>query len=350
MVMKKLLKLTGLALILGALLIGCGESKNATADEPKPGDSKPGTAQKGSLTVDGSSTVFPIVNAMGEDFKKANPGVKVTINKSGTGSGMQKFGRGEIDVATASRPIEQKEVDALAKANIDFIEIPVAYDGVCVVVNPKNTFITSLTPDDLKKAWSDGSTVKTWADMKSGWPAKEIKFYGPTNNHGTYEYFTEAINKKKGNIRNDYQANQEYNVIVQSIAGDENGIGYVGFNYYAENKDKLKVVSIDAGKGPVAPSEESVTNGTYTPLSRPLFIYVSKKAMDRPEVKAFVDFALGESGMAAVKESNMVQLPKEALDAVKKHVSEGKLGSAFMGVAPGMTIQQVLAKETAGSK
>jgi phosphate transport system substrate-binding protein len=303
----------------------------------------------GSLTVDGSSTVFPIVSLMGTDFGDANE-ANVTVNKSGTGSGMGKFIRGEIDIATASRPIKPSEIEDAKKANLDFIEIPLAYDGVCVVVSKENTLLTAVTPAELKMAWEAGSKVKTWADWKGGLPASKINFYGPSENHGTYEYFTEAINEKKDAIRSDYQANQEYNAIVSAVAGDKFGIAYVGFNYFAENTDKLTALSVDSGSGPVAPSEESIMAGTYAPLSRPLFMYVSKKAFDtKPAVKAFVEFALSDAGAALVKESRYVPLPKEALAAVLSHVTKGEVGSRFQDVKPGMTIQDVLAKEKTGA-
>lgn len=342
-----------LALSLGLLatvslsLVGCGNSGSGTEEKSTgaaatgSSGSKPTAELNGSVTLDGSSTVFPIANVMGEDFMDANGGVKVTVNKSGTGSGMQKFSRGEIDIATASRPIEQKEVDALKAANIDFIEIPIAYDGVSVIVNKANP-VAKLTPAQLKSAWSTAATVNDWTGL--GGPAGKIAFYGPSDNHGTYEYFTEAIDGKKGDIRKDYQANQDYNVVVQSVAGDKNGIGYVGFNYYIENQDKVKAVPIDAGKGPIAPSEATIADGTYAPLSRPLFLYVSKKAYDRPEVKAFVDFAIGDGGLKAVKEAKYVPLPADALASVKKHVADGKTGSLFIDAKPGDSVTTLLGK------
>jgi phosphate transport system substrate-binding protein len=352
------LKTASLTLLATGLVLagmGCGSSSNSTDSTTTTTGSTPtasnsptpaaGGNLSGTVTIDGSSTVYPIVNAMGEDFSKANSQVKTVVNKSGTGSGMQKFERGEIDIATASRPITGSEIEALKKANIDFLEIPVANDGVCVVVNPKNSSITSLTPADLKKAWNDASTVKTWADWHAGWPAAKINFYGPTSNHGTYEYFTETIDGKKGNIRKDAQMNQDYNVIVQEVAGDANGIGYMGLNYYIQNKDKVKIVPIDGGKGPITPSEATVTDGTYAPLSRPLFIYVSKKAYARPEVQAFLKFALSDDGKNDVKEANYVVLPKDALDLIQKRVTDQTTGSVFTSVGPGVSVSQALSKK-----
>ncbi len=343
--MNTTLKIGSLAIAtVSALLMagGCGSSSTAPSDSTKPAAPAAGATLSGTVKIDGSSTVFPIVDAMGEDFGKANSGVKVVVNKSGTGSGFQKFIRGDIDIATASRPIKATEEADLKKANIDFIEIPVAYDGVCVVVNPANAAFASLTPADLKKAWADGSKVKTWADWHAGWPAEAINFYGPTDNHGTYEYFTEAIDGKKGNIRKDYQPNQDYNVVIQDVAKDKNGIGYCGLNYYVQNKDKVKAIAIDNGKGPVAPSEQTVDDGTYAPLSRPLFIYVNLKAYSRPEVKAFVDYALGDKGADAVKEASYVVLPKDVLDMVVKRVQAGTPGSIFDKAKPGTPTAQIL--------
>ena len=349
--MKRTLQTGTLATLAAGLVfasVGCSGSSDSSATTANSASSSTASATgktvSGTVTIDGSSTVFPIVNSMGEDFRKANGQVKVVVSKSGTGSGMAKFERGEIDIASASRPITASEVDALKKANIDFVEVPIANDGVCVVVNPKNTSVTSFTPAELKKAWAKDSKVATWADWKAGWPAQKVNFYGPTDNHGTYEYFTEAIDGKKGNIRTDYQANQDYNVVVRSVAGDVNGIGYMGLNYYQENKETLKVVPIDNGKGPVAPSEQTVDDGTYAPLSRPLFIYVSKKALARPEVAAFVKFALSEDGMGDVKEAKYVVLPKEVLDLVKKRVEDQTTGTSFAGVTPGTPLKDILSK------
>lgn len=346
--------LLGLSTLIAAVALigtGCngGGSSTATTEGSTPEVKADPAAKGGSLTIDGSSTVYPIVSLFGDDFGQTNE-ANVTVNKSGTGSGIGKFIRGEIDIATASRPIKKSEADDAAKANLEFLEVPIAYDGVCVVVSKENTLLDKVTPDDLKKAWEPGSKITKWSDWKAGLPAEKINFYGPSENHGTYEYFTEAINKKKDAIRSDYQANQEYNAIVSAVASDKFGIAYVGFNYFAENTDKLRAIPVDAGAGPVEPSEDSIRGGTYVPLSRPLFLYVSKKAYDeKPAVKAFVEFALSEAGVALVKEARYVPLPKEALDAVKSHLAKGETGSRFQDIKPGATIQQVLAKEKTGA-
>ena len=329
--------------------VGCsgGDKKNdtSTADQTTSGAGSTASKASGKLIVDGSTTVYPIVQQLAEDFKADNGEVDVTVNKSGTGSGFQKFIRGEIDIATASRAVEAKEDTELKTKGIDYIEIPVAYDGVSVVVNPANNWADKLTTEELKAAWSSASKVKLWSDIRPSFPKEKIAFYGPTDNHGTYEYFTEAINKKKGDLRDDCQKNQEYNAIVQSVTGDKNGIGYMGFNYYDQNKDKVKVVPVDSGKGAVAPSAETIANGTYTPLSRPLFLYVSKKSYDtKPQVKAFVQFALGDKGNKAVTDSSYVLLPKELHELIVKHVGDEKTGTLFANVAPGTKLTDLYAK------
>jgi phosphate transport system substrate-binding protein len=344
--LKWAVALVGLTLA-GVMLAGCGDSgSTGTTEAAKNEAGTTGSSgDAATLNIDGSTTVYPIVNAMGEDFGAANSDVKVVVNKAGTGSGFQKFERGEIDIATASRPIKDEEDKALTAKGADYIEVPIAFDGVSIVVNPQNTWVTNMTVDELKKAWAPDSTVKMWSDINPAFPKEKINFYGPSENHGTYEYFTEAVVGKKNAIRSDYQPNQEYTAVIQAVSSDKNGIGYVGFNYYDTNKDKVKAVTVNG----VAPTADTILGGTYTPLSRPLFIYVSKKALaDKPAVKKFVDFALSDEGLGAVSEAKYVPLPKEAYDLVRKRVEAGTAGSVFMSAAPGMKIQDVLAKESAG--
>jgi len=334
----------GLAtLAFGIALFGCAPTDDTAGAKPA-GENKPeGSAAKlsGTINIDGSSTVFPIAQLLGEDFSKNNPDVKVNVSKSGTGSGFTKFLNGEIDIATASRPIEDKELERAKAKSIEFVEVPIAFDGVSVVVNPANTWATSMTLAELKKAWAADSTVKTWKDINPAWPADAITFVGPTDNHGTYEYFTEAVNGKKNQIRKAYQPNQEYTTIIQAVANDKNTIGYVGFNYLEENTDKVKAVAVDT----TLPTVETIADGSYKPLSRPLFLYVSKKAYDRAEVKEFLKFALGD-GTNAVVEAKYVKLPQDAYDAVKARVDAGTLGSVFQGITPGMKITDILKKES----
>ncbi len=249
----------------------------------------------------------------------------------------------KIDIAAASRPIEAAEDTQLRAKCVAYIEIPIAYDGVSVVVSPQNTWVDKLTMDELKAAWNSASTIKLWSDIRPSFPREKISFYGPTDNHGTYEYFTEAVNGKKNDIRPDCQKNQEYNAIIQAVAGDRYGIAYVGFNYYDQNKDKVKIVPVDAGEGPIIPSVESIASGSYSPLSRPLFLYVSKLAYDtKPQIKKFVQFALAcTKGDQDVTESSYVVLPRGLHEAVARHVQNERTGTLFRAVKPGTKLTAI---------
>jgi phosphate transport system substrate-binding protein len=324
----------GRGLLLAVIVtgFGCGQPSESSPVTPSA------TGLSGNLTIDGSTTVYPIVNFMGEDFGKANPNVKVSVTKSGTGSGFKKFIEGNLDICTASRTIEPEE-DADCKAKgIEYLEIPIAYDGVSIVVNPANTAVSDLTAAELQKAWGPDSTLTKWSEIRAGFPDEKITFYGPTDNHGTYEYFTEKIAGKKNAIRKEYQPNQEYNAIVQAVAADKNGFGYMGYSYYIENKDKLKAIKIDG----VEATPETIANGTYKPLSRTLFLYVNKKSLDsRPEVKAFVEYALGE-GLGAVEESDYVKLPDEAYELIQNRFKALSTGSIFMKAEAGKSTLDIL--------
>ena len=287
--MKKGLTL-GLSIVMAAtLLVGCG----GKTEEKKPAAA--GKKLAGSVKIDGSSTVFPISEAMAEEFRKINPDVKVTVGESGTTGGMKKFVPGEIDIADASRPIKKAEVEGVQKRGDDVIELPIAYDGLSVVIHKDNTWAGTMTVAELKKLWEPTSTVKKWSEIRAGWPDQPIKLYGPGTASGTFEYFTEVIVGKSKSSRADFTASEDDNVLVKGVAGDKNALGYFGYVYYLHNKDKMKVVSIDTGKGAVTPSEQTIKDGTYKPLSRPIFIYVSKKALERPEVKEFVKFYLSNA-------------------------------------------------------
>ena len=288
--MKKGLTL-GLSIVMAAtLLVGCGGGKT---EEKK--SAAPGKKISGSVKIDGSSTVFPISEAMAEEFRKINPDVKVTVGESGTTGGMKKFVPGEIDIADASRPIKKEEVEGVKKRGDDVIEIPIAYDGLSVVIHKDNTWAGTMTVAELKKLWEPTSTVKKWSEIRAGWPDQPIKLYGPGTASGTFEYFTEVIVGKSKSSRADFTASEDDNVLVKGVAGDKNSLGYFGYVYFLHNKDKMKLVSIDAGKGAVTPSEQTIKDGTYKPLSRPIYFYVSKKALERPEVKEFVKFYLSNA-------------------------------------------------------
>lgn len=307
----------------------------------------PAPAVDGLVKVDGSSTVFPITEAVAEEFQKANKGLKVTVGVSGTGGGFKKFCRGEIDIADASRPILKKEMEACKEAGIQYIELPVAYDALTVVVNPKNDWAGTLKVADLKKMWepeAQGKVLK-WNDVNAGWPDAKLTLFGPGADSGTFDYFTEAVNGKSKASRGDFTASEDDNVLVQGVTRDKNALGYFGFAYYIENNGKLKAVAIDGGKGPVMPSEKTVEDGSYAPLSRPIFIYVSAKAMERPEVKSFIDFYL-KNAPKLVKEVKYVALPASAYQLALKHVSDKKLGTVFGGEAEvGLKIDDLLKRE-----
>ena len=275
----------------------------------------------GKIRIDGSSTVFPITEAVAEEFQKLHRKVRVTVGISGTGGGFKKFATGQTDINDASRPIKGKEKDKAEKNGIDYIELPVAYDGLSVVVNPKNEFLDYLTVTELRKIWQPGSTVKNWNDVRPDWPNKPIKLYGPGADSGTFDYFTKKINGKSQASRSDYTASEDDNVLVMGVAGDTYSLGYFGYAYYKENQDKLKVVAIDGGDGPIKPSEKTINDGTYKPLSRPIFIYVNNKAAKRPVIKEFVSFYLKNAAVLS-KEVGYVPLPgtkyQELLDQFEK--------------------------------
>jgi phosphate transport system substrate-binding protein len=284
---KQLSKVGLLAFLLGAC--GGGDA----------GDSAQGNLS-GSISADGSSTVYPITEAVAEEFGREHSGnVRVTVGLSGTGGGFKRFCAGETDLSNASRPIKDSERQACDQNGISFREIPVAYDGLSVIVNPQNNFVQCLTVAELKKLWQPGSTVRRWSEVRQGFPNTEIKLYGPGTSSGTFDYFTEEIVGETGASRADYTASEDDNVLVQGVEGDANAIGYFGFAYYQENAQRLKLVGVDSGAGCVLPSAETIKNGSYTPLSRPLFIYVSDRAMQRPEVKAFVEYYINQAAELA---------------------------------------------------
>jgi phosphate transport system substrate-binding protein len=308
-------------------------------------------AGSGVITADGSSTVFPATEAIAEEFQKANPGTRVTVGSSGTSGGFQKFCRNEIDISDASRPIRSSEVDACKAAGIEYIELPVAYDGLAVVVNPKNTWATSMTVAELKKMWEPAAQGKImrWNQIRSDWPDREIHLFGAGVDSGTFDYFTEVINGKTDASRGDYTSSEDDNVIVQGVSGDENALGYFGFAYYEQNKDKLKLVGVDDGddangKGPILPSPETVKDGTYRPLSRPIFIYPKLQSLERPEVNSFVEFYVIK-GAPLIREVGYIPLSDREYELVRARFKERKTGSMFSGEAHSqMTLDQLLTR------
>ncbi len=293
------------------------------------------TSQAAIIAIDGSSTVFPITEAVAEDFKASNGSAPVTVGFSGTGGGFKKYCRGETTISDASRPISTGELEACAQAAIGFIELPVAYDGLAVVVHPKNTWATSMTVAELKTLWepeAQGKIMK-WSQIRAGWPDQDIHLFGPGVDSGTFDYFTEAINGKSKASRGDYTSSENDNILVQGVAGDEYALGFMGLAYYEENRGTLALVGVDDedpsnGDGPIEPSFEIVRNGTYRPLSRPLFIYVNPAELARPEVQAFVDFYLANAPILS-KEVGYVSLTDEEMALVKARLAARTPGTMF---------------------
>lgn len=298
---------------------------------------------KGTVSLDGSSTVFPISEAVAEEFLSVQPRVRVTVGVSGTGGGFKKFLANEIDINDASRPIKAKELEIAKQKGIEFIELPVAYDGLSVVVNINNHWVDNLSVAELKKIWQPGSTVKNWSDVRSGWPNDPIRLYGPGTDSGTFDYFTETINGKSGASRPDYTANEDDNALVRGISGDLNSLGYFGYAYFVANQDKLKLVAVDGGSGPVLPTPMTINNGTYAPLSRPIFIYLRKQALDRPEVKAFAGFYI-DSAPQLASEVGYIPLPKAAYTAAKRRIELRESGTAYSENS-GLSVPNLLASE-----
>ena len=265
---------------------------------------------RGAIEVDGSSTVYPITEAVAEEFLKVHPGVQVNVGISGTGGGFKRFVAGELDISDASRAIKSTEAEQAAGNGIEYYELKVGTDGLSVMVNPGNGFVECLTVEELKRIWEPESAVRTWKDVRAEWPADPVRLYGPDTDSGTFDYFTEEIVGTARASRADYTASADDNVLVQGIAGDRNALGYFGYAYYAENPDKLKLVAVDSGAGCVLPTDETIEAGRYTPLSRPLFIYVNKGSLERPEVKAFVEFYM-EQAPELVREVGYVVLKDE---------------------------------------
>lgn len=307
-------------------------------------------AQAPVVKIDGSSTVYPVSEAVAEEFQKAKKNaIKVTVGISGTGGGFKKFCRGEIDVADASRPILKGEMEECAKAGIKYYELPVAFDALTVVVNPKNTFLSSITVDELKRIWEPGAQGKImkWNQVNPSWPDLPIKLFGPGADSGTFDYFTEAIVGRAKSSRGDFTASEDDNVLVQGVSRDQGALGYFGYAYYAENSKTLRAVPIveKAGKPAIGPSEQSVIDGSYQPLSRPIFIYVNEKAYRKPEVREFVEFYL-KNASKLTKEAKYVPLPPSAYITSLEHLSRGKLGTVFGGMAEvGVRIDDLMKRE-----
>ena len=284
--------------LIAFLVVACG------GDDPTLTQSLSGT-----IEIDGSSTVFPITEAVAEEFRKENPRVQVNVGVSGTGGGFKRFTGGETDISDASRPIKQSEAEAAIANGITYYELRVGTDGLSVLANPRNDFASCLTMEELKHIWEPGSTINNWNRVRADFPDERIRLYGPDTDSGTFDYFTEEVMGEAQLSRSDYTASADDNVLAQGIAGDRYALGYFGYAYYAENTDKLQLVAVDSGDGCVTPSAETIGSGDYSPLSRPLFIYVNKASLDRPEVEAFVKFYM-EHGAQLTREVGYI--PEDA--------------------------------------
>ncbi len=312
------MKITYTSGLLLALIASCGGSAS--------NETHAGSNLNGRVSIDGSSTVFPITEAVAEEYRSVEPGVRVTVGVSGTGGGFKKFIAGETDISDASRYIKDKELKGCAEKGREFLEIPVAYDGLAVVVNKANSFASTMTIDELRRMWSSDSTAKKWSDIRADWPDREFKLFAPGQDSGTFDYFTDTVNGKSGNCRGDVTFSEDDNVLVRGVVGDEDGIGFFGLAYYVENAAQLNCVAIDGGAGPIKPSMETVENSTYSPLSRPLFIYVSTEAVKRPEVDSFVRFYI-ENARSLAGEVGYVPMPQAVYTSLMGRYESKTTGS-----------------------
>jgi phosphate transport system substrate-binding protein len=330
---------------LTVLMTACGGNNQTSQDGGQAGPLL--------ITVDGSSTVFPIAEAVAEEFGIAHPDTRTpTVGISGTGGGFQKFCRGETDISNASRPIRATEIEACAEAGIGYIELPVAYDGLAIVVNPQNNWATSITVEELGTLWAPESqgTVTRWNQVRASWPDREIRLFGAGVDSGTYDYFTEATVGQEGASRGDFTSSEDDNVIVQGVSSDELALGFLPLAYVEANRERLTIVPVEDGNaengdGPISPSFETVRNGTYQPLSRPLFVYVSLAAADRPEVQDFVEMFFSRNDL--INEVGYIELTPQIYELARGHFANRKVGSAFAdgGSQVGMTLEALLAQE-----
>jgi phosphate transport system substrate-binding protein len=315
-------KMLGIAasLTLAVGVAACGDDKSSGGTATASGG---GGNVSGEIAIDGSSTVFPFVQAAAELFNEQNPDVKITVGESGTGGGFEKFCAGSTDISNASRPIkDDEEAPICADNSVDYSQIQIANDGIAVVTN-SGLEVDCLTTDQLKKLWNKGSTVKNLKELDPSLPDQELSLFGPGTDSGTFDFFTGVINGEEGVTRDDYEGSEDDNQLVQGVSGSDGGLGYFGFSYYESNQDKLNLVGVDAGDGCVSPSTETIQDGTYTPLSRPLFMYPSAKAIQRPEVKAFMDFILANQD-AIAEAAKIVPMTPEQADAAKADLTKAE--------------------------
>ncbi len=315
--MRRRLVMVALAASFGLTGLACNTDSGST-----------GEGLTGTIQIDGSSTVFPISQAVAEIFREENSGVQTRVGQAGTGGGFTKFCAGDIDISDASRPIKDEEKAACTSEGVEYTELKIAIDGLSVVVNTGNDFAECLTTDELKQIWNEGSTVTTWRDVREDWPDEEIKLYGPGADSGTFDYFTDVINGEEGLSRSDYTQSEDDNVLVQGVSNEENALGYFGYTYLAENAEKLKGLGVDGGEGCIEPSVETIMDSSYLPLSRPLYIYISNAALEREEVQEFASFYLDNvSGLLDEGIVKYVSLPDSQLQQSKNALAAAVSGS-----------------------
>ncbi|MBP88539.1 MAG: phosphate-binding protein [Planctomycetaceae bacterium] len=332
----------GLLGVLAFGIAGCGEvtTDNGSVSDiseikiPEDGDTGSSGAVAGltgEVEIDGSSTVFPISEAAADQFRKTYPEVKVTVGVSGTGGGFKRFSKGETNISEASRPIKHGELEQCQAANVEFVELPVAYDGLTIVVNPVNDWAEELSIDNLKKIFGGEGTAAKWSDVNPDWPDSEIKIYAPGTDSGTFDYFKEVVAGKEGSLCSDMSVSEDDNALVTGVAGQREAIGFFGAAYYFENKDKLKAVKITnpSTGGGVQPTPETIESGEYAPFSRPLFIYVNSASLRRPEMKKFVMYYLDNAASFA-KTVGYVALPSEVYQRAKKHLTDRLAGTHYL--------------------
>ncbi|MBD2257113.1 PstS family phosphate ABC transporter substrate-binding protein [Pseudanabaena sp. FACHB-2040] len=339
MVLTTLLSRSAYSVALAALVAGLaacgGDSPTATTEGTDAGGTDSPSGIAGDIQVDGSSTVFPISEAMAEEFMAANPETRVTVGVSGTGGGFEKFCTGETDISNASRPIKQEEIEACEQAGVEFVELPVAFDGITVVTNTGNDWVQCLTTEELNTIWAPEAEgqVANWNQVRPDFPNQPLGLYGPGTDSGTFDYFTDAINGEEGASRGDYTASEDDNVVVQGVGSDDGGLGYFGYAYYEENEGQLKALEIENEAGEcVAPSRETIADGTYAPLARPIFIYVNREAYEtKPQVQAFVDYQVDPANEELVSEAGYIALPADISEKVVARVSNATTGSIYEG-------------------
>lgn len=349
-------KIQSSTVILGAtalLLTACGGTERVADSAQLPVQLTPRLPDAnltGTLRIDGSSTVFPITEAIAKEFKTHNKTIQIESKFSGTGGGFKKFCKSETDISSASRPILTKEMEACRQAGTAYIELPIGFDALTIAVHPQNSWAEDITVAELKQLWEPAAQgkVKTWKQVRSSWPARPIKLFGAGKDSGTYDYFTEVIMGKDGASRSDYSSSEDDNDTVKGISQDPGAMGYFGFAYYEANPSKLKALAVNSGTGPVLPSRETVEKSQYQPLARPLFIYVnSKAAQDKPALRAFIDFYLTNS-KELVNTVGYIPLPEEGYRLSVLHFQRGKVGTVFGGTPkPNLTIGQLLRKQAA---